>query len=292
MKQYRMTSAPPQIKNAILANYADLTEALRTAADYLADNQIDIATRSLRSVAAASGVSPASYTRLARAIGYEDFEALREQARRELSQRGSSLQDKARQLRNDADQPLLPRQAAACVDNIKALVDDIDPSELESVVDSLAKAGRIVLVGALASAGFTDYFAYLTKWFDDRWTVAGRNGTTLGSALAGLTRSDCVVIITKHPYARRSVRAAELAAANDAKVIVLTDSHTFPGLQFADHTFIQRTESPNFFQSYAATLVLIETITGMLVARAGSEAEARIQNVDKHNRLLDELESV
>lgn len=288
-----MTSnAQPQIKSAISANYADLTEALRTAADFLADNQIDIATRSLRAVAAASGVSPASFTRLARAIGFSDYEALREQARLELGQRDNSLQDKARQLRNDADHPLLPRQGAACIGNIQALIDDIVPDELDKVVDCLAGAGRIVLVGALASAGFADYFAYLARWFDERWIVAGRNGTTLGSALASLGAGDCIVIITKYPYAHRSVRAAELAAANGAKVIVLTDSHTFPGLQFADHHFIQRTDSPNFFSSYAATLVLIETITGMLVARAGSEAEARIHNVDKHNRLLDELENV
>ncbi|CTQ66955.1 MurR/RpiR family transcriptional regulator [Roseibium alexandrii] len=287
-----MTSARPQIRAAITANYADLSETLRTAADYLADNQLEIATRSLRAIAAASGVSPASYTRLARAIGFSDYEALREQARMELSQRGSSFQDKARQLRNEADQPLLPRQAAACVDNIKALVDDIDPVRLEQVVDCLSKARRTVVVGALASAGFADYFAYLANWFNDSWIVAGRNGASLGGALASLTKDDCIVIVSKHPYAHRSVRAAELAAENGAKVIVLTDSHAFPGLQFADHHFIQRTESPHFFSSYAATLVLIETITGMLVARAGSEAEARIQNVDRHNRLLDELENV
>ena len=287
------TNSPPQIRTAISANYAELSETLRVAADYIAENKIEIATRSLRSVASASGVSPASYTRLARAIGYADYEALREQARLELSQRGQdSFQDKARRLQSDADQPLLPRQVSACINNINALVADIDPATLDAVVERLANSRKIVLIGALASAGFTDYFAYLAKWFDDRWVVAGRNGATLGSTLAGLNAEDTVLIISKHPYAHRSVRAAKVAAGSGAKVIVLTDSHAFPGLQYADFHFIQRTESPHFFSSYAATLVLIETITGMLVARAGSEAEARIQEVDKHNRLLDEFENV
>ncbi|MES0808125.1 MurR/RpiR family transcriptional regulator [Roseibium sp. SCPC15] len=287
------TNSPPQIRTAISANYAELSETLRVAADYIAENKIEIATRSLRSVASASGVSPASYTRLARAIGYADYEALREQARLELSQRGQdSFQDKARRLQSDADQPLLPRQVSACISNINALVADIDPATLDAVVERLANSRKIVLIGALASAGFTDYFAYLAKWFDDRWVVAGRNGATLGSTLAGLNAEDTVLIISKHPYAHRSVRAAKVAAGSGAKVIVLTDSHAFPGLQYADFLFIQRTESPHFFSSYAATLVLIETITGMLVARAGSEAEARIQEVDKHNRLLDEFENV
>jgi DNA-binding MurR/RpiR family transcriptional regulator len=287
------TMSPPQLRTAISANYAELSDTLRVAADYIAENQVEIATRSLRAVASASGVSPASYTRLARALGYPDYEALREQARAEVSRRGNvSFQDKARRLQSDADQPLLPRQVAACIDNIKALVEDIAPEQLEAAVECLEKSRKIILIGALASAGFTDYFAYLAKWFDDRWIVAGRNGATLGSTLAGVTSADSVIIISKHPYAHRSVRAAEVAATSGAKVIVLTDSHAFPGLQFADFQFIQRTESPHFFSSYAATLVLIETITGMLVARAGSEAEARIQEVDRHNRLLDEFENV
>ena len=287
------TSSPPQIRTAISSSYAELSEALRIAADYIAENQVEIATRSLRSVASASGVSPASYTRLARALGFSDYEALREQARLELSRREQdSFQDKARRLRSDADQPLLPRQVAACIDNINGLIEDIDPKILDEVVDRLASSRKIVLIGALASAGFTDYFAYLAKWFDDRWLVAGRNGTTLGSTLAGIGAQDTVLIISKHPYAHRSVRAAKVAAGNGAKVVVMTDSHAFPGLKYADFHFIQRTESPHFFSSYAATLVLIETITGMLVARAGSEAEARIQEVDKHNRLLDEFENV
>ncbi|QFT32968.1 MurR/RpiR family transcriptional regulator [Roseibium porphyridii] len=287
------TISPPQIRTAISANYAELSDTLRVAADYIAENQVEIATRSLRSVASASGVSPASYTRLARALGFSDYEALREQARSEISRRGSgSFQDKARKLQSYADQPLLPRQVSACIDNIKALVDDIDPSTLDATVKQLERSRRIILIGALASAGFTDYFAYLAKWFDDRWIVAGRNGATLGSTLAGVSSKDTVIVISKHPYAHRSVRAAEVAAASGAKVVVLTDSHAFPGLQFADFHFVQRTESPHFFSSYAATLVLIETITGMLVARAGSDAEARIQDVEKHNRLLDEFENV
>ena len=287
------TISPPHLRTAISANYADLSDALRTAADYIAENQVEIATRSLRSVASASGVSPASYTRLARALGFSDYEALREQARNELSHRGrDTFQDKARKLRSDADLPLLPRQVSACLDNIKALVDDIDPAVLDAAVDRLSQSRKIILIGALASAGFTDYFAYLAKWFDDRWVVAGRNGATLGSTLAGITSADTVIVLSKHPYAHRSVRAAKVAAGNGAQVIVLTDSHAFPGLQFANYHFIQRTESPHFFSSYAATLVLIETITGMLVARAGAEAEARIQEVDRHNRLLDEFENV
>ena len=149
----------------------------------------------------------------------------------------------------------------------------------------------MVIIGALGSAAFADYFAYLTSWFDGRWSVAGRNGTTLASTLMRLTREDAVIVISKAPYANRSIAATELAAESGASIIAITDSHAFPGLQHASHSFIQQSESPQFFSSYAATLVLIETMAGMLVAKAGPDAIDRIKTVMQQNNRLDEYSS-
>jgi ABC-type dipeptide/oligopeptide/nickel transport system permease component len=85
--------------------------------------------------------------------------------------------------RGAADMPFLPRQVQACVSNIESLLVDIDEQELDAAVDTLANADNVTIIGSLSSAGFADYFAYLTSWFDGRWSVAGRNGVTLASTL-------------------------------------------------------------------------------------------------------------
>lgn len=274
---------------AITENYANLSDTLQSVADFIVSNGFAVATRSLRSVASESKLSASSFSRLARAIGYPDYEALREQARLELADSANRITDKAKKLRDDADLPLLPRQVKACVANIQALLTDINTHELEETVDSLAAARNVVIVGALSSAGFADYFSYLTSWFEGNWSVAGRNGVTLASSLTRLTDQDVLIVISKSPYAKRSVMAAQIAAEQGATVIVITDSHTFPGISHAQHVFIQQTESPQFFSSYAATIVLIETLSGMLLARAGPHAANEIQNVVEQNRRLDEF---
>lgn len=70
--------------------------------------------------------------------------------------------------------------------------------------------------------------------------------------------------------------------------VVVTDSHSSPAIQFADHWIVIPTESANFFSSYVATLVVIETIMGLLVAKAGPEAEARIRATEERTRRLGE----
>ena len=61
-----------------------------------------------------------------------------------------------------------------------------------------------------------------------------------------------------------------------------------PAIEFSSHSFVVPTESPQFFSSYAATLVLIETIITMLLARAGDEAEDMIRAAENQIHVLGE----
>ncbi len=283
------TVSQPSVQASIAENYDQLSDALKLSADFIVSNGFEVATRSLRSIAAESDLSPSSFSRLARAIGFDDYEQLRDRAREELANSANQLTTKAQQLRDDADLPFLPRQVNACVSNIQSLLSDIKESELEAAVDSLAKAGKVTIIGSLSSAGFADYFAYLTGWFDNRWGVAGRNGMTLASSLTRLQKNDVAIVISKAPYAKRAILSTKIASERGATIILLTDSHAFPGIKHAKHVFIQKVESPQFFSSYAATLVLIETLTGMLLSRAGAKAINEIQHVVDLNKQLDEV---
>ncbi|MFT6305390.1 MAG: DNA-binding MurR/RpiR family transcriptional regulator, partial [Halioglobus sp.] len=109
------TSPPTSLQAAITESYANLSDTLQSVADFIIDNGFSVATRSLRSVAQESKLSPSSFSRFARAIGFPDYEALREQARIELASSANRISDKAKQLHDEADLPLLPRQVKACV---------------------------------------------------------------------------------------------------------------------------------------------------------------------------------
>jgi len=285
----KKTVPPATVQTCIAENYDQLSGALRLTADFIINNGFEVATRSLRSIAAESNLSPSSFSRLARAIGYQDYEQLRESAREELASSSNQFATKAKQQYNDPKTPFLPRQVHACVSNIQSLLNDINEDELEAAVDSLLVAENVTIVGALSSAGFADYFGYLTSWFDGRWKVAGSDGVTLASSLTRLKKNDVIIVISKAPYARRAVLATRMAAEAGATIIVLTDSHAFPAIKHAKHVFIQKIDSPLFFSSYAATLVLIETITGMLLSRSGKRAISDIQDVVEKNQRFEEL---
>ena len=272
-------------------NYGALSARLRQAADYVARHPLDVTTRSLRSVAEDSGLPPATFSRMARRVGYASFEALREDVRQGLDRRAGSFHERAERLRvrhRDGGEHFPSAHMAACIGNIEAL-DGIDSARLEAVADRLGQARRVVLFGALGSAGIVEHMAYVAGFLSGDWQMAGRGALSLGAALAEMDDRDALLVVTKPPFARRSVRAAELGREAGAFIVLLTDSHACPALAAADEAFIVPSATPHFFSSYTATLCLLETVVGMVAARAGTATQRRVAEVEEMTRRLDEV---
>ncbi|WP_283425659.1 MurR/RpiR family transcriptional regulator [Shimia sagamensis] len=280
-----------RLQERVAGNYADLSVKLREAADFVVANEMDVAARSLRSISSASGVSPATLSRLARALGYETYEELREVCRKSVGGRTSSFSERAQQLKTAANSTdsMYERQATACISNISSLADSLDRDRLQNAVIALGDARSVVLFGAFGSTGIVEYMAYLANYFSTNWTLAGRMGASLGASLASLTSEDVLLVITKRPYADRAVRAAQAAQGIGAKTIVISDSHTCPAIKFATFPFIVPSDSPQFFSSYAATLALMESMIAMLVAQSGEGTSDRIREVERRNQDLGDF---
>lgn len=279
------------LHDMIGARFESLSPRVKLAARFVAEQPHRVAMRSLRQIASAANLSPPTFTRLARAVGCENYEALREICRREATHRTQTFADKARLLQMHAkgdarEQPgaLVRDQALAAIANIETLLVTIDPRKLDTAARILASSERVLLVGLLSSTPFVDYAAYMANMAFPNWHVVARSGTSIPAALLDLTRRDAVLVLTKSPYARRSIQAARIATDAGARVIAITDGVHSPILPFARISLIVSTDSPNFFPSHAATLVLFEALIGMVVRRSGSRAQSRIAAVERANR--------
>ena len=273
--------------------YGALSATLRQAADYVIENPVAATSRSLRAVAQESGLSPAAFSRMARAVGYESFEALREEMRESLDRRMNRFSKRAELLCETHARGaghFLETYTESCTANIRALGETLDPARLEAAVEALHEARRVVLVGALGSTGVVEHVAYMANFLSADWTLAARAGSSMGAALAGLGAGDAMLVVTKPPCATSSLRAAALAREQGAAVVVVTDTHACPALPHATHAFIVPGQSTNFFTSYTPTLFLLETIMGLVARRGGAEARRRIGEVEARNRRLDEVQ--
>ena len=276
----------------ISASYADLSGKLKQAADYLVENQIDIAPRSLRSVAEESDSSPAAFSRLARALGYEDFGALRGDLRTSIGRRVNRATPREQQLSTlqKEGKPDFPESfAGACIANIEALAGSLPASQLDETVDKLHAARTVMVFGALSSTGVAEHLTYMASLLFDNWSLAGRMGASLGAGFAGLNDEDAVIVITQSPFSPRAARAAALARETGCIVDVNPATHSSPAQHQAAARFITPTTTPHFFSSYTASLFFVETLMGLLARIGGEASRQRIAEVEQNNRRLQEV---
>ncbi|WP_424940695.1 MurR/RpiR family transcriptional regulator [Aliiroseovarius sp. S253] len=285
-------NASESFEKRLAVAYSDLSGALRAAADYLVANPLDAVSRPLRTVSSQSGVSPATFSRLARALDYPSFDVLRDEMRDKIDRKVNNFADRAGQLQRehgDGKSDFLEAHFTACQHNLKMTLSNLDPDAIASVADVLADARKVLLLGALGSTGVVEYLSYMANFCADNWVLANRMGASLGGALSGLDKRDALLIVTKPPFAASVIKAARLARELGVFVVVITDTHTCPALENASASFVVSTDSPQFYSSYVSTMFLLETIVGMVVGRSGAAAQDRIAEVELHNRQLAEV---
>lgn len=265
---------------------------MRQAADYLSENPVDTATRTLRTVSRDSGISPAAFSRLARALDYDGFEELREEMRIKINKQVNNFADRAARLQEDhasAKAEFLDTHFAACQSNLQSFVNTVDRDMLDKAVERISESRKVLLLGALGSTGVVEYLSYLANFCADNWIMAGRMGASLGGGLAGADNRDTLVIVTKPPFSDRAIRAAKLAQKQGVYVILITDTLACPALKYASAHFVVPTDSPHFYSSYVVTMFLVETLIGVLASRSGPAGRARIAEVEGANRVLAEV---
>lgn len=266
---------------------AGLSPQLRRAAQYVIDHPDDVATRSLRHVARAANLPPPTFSRLARAIGYDSYDALRETCRSGIKQRKSRFAEKALDLVVGTsaanDDPFVVSYAAAAMRNTQMLLENIDPDDLNRAARRLAQAEQVALVGSMSGRAFVDYASYLADMALPNWKVVGSGRKGLAADLVDLCAADAALIFSIAPYATATLEVAQAIHRSRIPIFAITDTPLSPIAELAEMFFLISTESPQFFPSHVGATILIEMLLGMVVQQKGAEAQRRIAVIEQQS---------
>jgi len=279
------------IRQKLTEQFDNLSPQLKTAAIYVSRHPDAVVHQSMRKVAEESGVSAPTFSRLAKALGLTGgYDEMRLLCRQELSEQQRTFAEKARALQQ-YEQGSVPRnkgtfaiaQAAAAIDNIQDMVERLEPDKLSAAADLLLEAPAVYVAGGLSSQAFADYLGYMSAMAFSHWSVLDVGRASTGVTVQRLNPAGVLVVISMRPFSSRVIQLATLAAEKGLQLIVLTDCDLAPLAKHTNYLFNAATESPQFFPSYAATLVLLESLIAMVVRRSGEEVQTRIEQVEDLN---------
>ena len=270
--------------------YPDLSRQLKKCAAYILDHPSEVATLSMRQVASRASVPPSNMHRLARSLGFQNYNEFRDIFRDSVTELSVGYPQKAGQLQADVGESDLGdalgafRQAASA--NLDQLFDGMDPAAMQRAIDALTAARKVIVVGMHASFSFANYFHYVAAMGLRNWHLVTRLNGELSDQIEDLSPSDVVVGIALKPCAADTIKVARRARDAGARVIGITDSRTSPLAVCSTDVLLAPVRGPSFFESYIATTALIEVLVGMVVARGGKSI---VENIDKIERCRREM---
>lgn len=258
----------------------NLPPQLRAAGEHLSRHPFEAATRSMRALAADCGASPASFTRLAQALGFSGWDELRA-AVIEEQRRPAPYSSRAAQGAPQGFDALREADAA----NLAALA-AVAPAAIADAARTLNRALRIHVAGFRSCRAVATLLHYQLRLFRPGTVLVG--DAALDMDLGAMAPGEALILIGFAPYSRASL--ATLAAARDARLatIVLTDSPAAPIAGGADHLLLFPIATPAFFPSLTAAVSLAQALASAVFIRGGDAALARLRASESRLEALSE----
>ncbi|CUH64117.1 putative DNA-binding transcriptional regulator [Thalassovita gelatinovora] len=269
----------------------DLSPKMQGVLRYLIANSDDIALSSMRTLATACGVTPPTMLRLARKLGYDDWNSLRDELQAELRERVEGpLTTRVRNLATYGQQDQTSRITQDLLEederNLRRSWDKIDVDQLDSAVGAMRAARKLFFLGRRSCYPVAYLMYYSYRMIRDNGVMVADHGAGIFNSLDEIGPDDALIVVGYEPYSQESVALTTQAADRGACVLSITDSAVSPLALCADHVFIARNESPAPFQSTIAAHSIGTALMVLITAAEGNEAIETMQRREDSLRQL------
>jgi len=265
------------------------TKAQKKIAAYFLDNQLLLSQKSLRQVADESGVSDASVLRFVREIGYDGYNALKDDLHAIISERvalGTLSSRLDRRAVLPADQSFADCFAQKMHENIDNVFRQNNMAEFDQIVEQLSTAKRKYIVGFRGCSGVAHFFARTLRFVINDVVEATTSDVDTFGLLQDIGEQDVLIILSFARYYRMDIEVCKLAQEKNVKIILLTDDLISPVASYADHTIVVGTDSMSFYNSMTALNFVCEYILTLLCVKKEREIRDRLNFNDKFSEFM------
>jgi DNA-binding MurR/RpiR family transcriptional regulator len=278
-------SARPSPLSELCSALPSLPSRLQQVGRFVAANDYDATTRSMRELASVAGADPAAFTRLAKAIGYSGWDELRAaltEARRPEQSSPFSGRAKGRRAGPNPEMSLISDKLEAEAAGLAR----ISPGAVAGAAKALHGARRIWIAGFRSCRSVAELLNYQLRLFrpDSVQLVGGSGPEDLD--LGAFRNGDAVVVIGFAPYSSASVLSARAAHASGATLIAIADKVAAPMAEGADHLLqFEAAASPGFFPSLTGAIAIAQSLAAATFMLGGAGTKRRLEETEA--RLAD-----
>ena len=269
--------------------FSDFSPRLKQVAKYITDNPADFGLDPIRTTSQKIGISTFTLVRMAKVLGFESFEELREPFRHALVTISEVSEDPAWLNELSAKGEVGKEQAKTArntITNVQRSLHLIDPEKMERVVSALFEAKTVYITAVRATYSLAYYFHYVGRMSLPSLRLIPRLINSTIDELNTAGPQDVLIAITFSPYSKETIEACRFAARKGAKIILITDSNlVVPDLEPTE-VLVASTLSTHHFACFSGAMAVLENLVALMVDKGGQDA---LDNIKSYEELRDEF---
>lgn len=280
--------AHTSFESLIRSHYADLPESERRIADLILEFPGEVSAYSATELAELSGGSKAAVTRLVQRLGFATFEEAR-RAARDAKSWGSPLYLMTRESPAGSFGARIEDQIQQDTQNISRTLEALQSETVDEIVDSIAVARRVFLLGYRNSHYLAGYMRWQIIQVRDDVYLLPAAGETLAEEVADLSKDDLLIVVGFRRRVAQVPRAMSVAHKFGAKVLYITDWSAEPS-PHATWTLPCAVKGNDLFDRYAAAMSLLHFLSVAIVNRLAEKGRGRLTRIENLHEDLEEFE--
>ncbi|WP_269386906.1 MurR/RpiR family transcriptional regulator [Hoeflea alexandrii] len=278
-------------RDRIIARFDSMPGKLQIAARHILDHPREVALSSMRELAAKAGVQPSTMTRLSKFLGYDGFNAIRDDHANAMRKPNDGFAARARasaQTGDDLEASALARDMLERLGQelLQLSVGDM-LGRITEAAERLSAARRIYVLGLRSSHSVAWHFHYVLSLLGDKAVLLDGTAHTAGDALIWATEEDALLVVSLNPYVVQTLKLAQVARDKGMSVISVTDSAVSPLVNVSDTALLCPVENGSFFHTLTPALAISEVLCGLLANRDKAASVRALQRADDHMLATD-----
>ena len=255
------------VVNLIGREYPHLSGRFQQIARFFTQNPNAVALESINAIAAECGVHPSALVRFAQHLGYSGFKQLQSVFQTRLATAAPGFRERISALEVDLARNLshgsvgfLRDLVVRDIATLQGLLESVTEESLSGAAHLLKDAGTIYIAGQLRSEPIASFLRYLLAMLRRRVVLLDPAGGLAQEMATTVSDRDVLVAVAFRHYAREVVAIRDVAAANGAPVVAITDSALSPLAKHARVLFTIPEDEYSFSRSLAGPMCLVQCL--------------------------------
>jgi len=278
------------LKKMIAKKMEKLTPGQRETARFLLENPKEAAFLTASQVGERVGVSESTVIRLASAIGFDGYPALRSAVKDLLMERLTTLERIGEYSSQEAGS-LFHKAIESDIDALRSVRSTVDVEAIERLGREIAGAKSVLVVGHRSSRTLAYYLFHYLSWLFPNVELLDSETGLEKMTVAG--EKTLVIGISFPRYTTWTVEMLEYAKKRNLKVAAITNDYSSPLASPSDLVITAPWNPLSFIDSFTAPLCVINCVILAAALTLGEEARnklAKLEEVWKRKAVYREKE--